>query len=173
MYEEQCDSGPGEDCDQVCLTLQQPQCSPVSEERCLEVETTQCEQSPHQEVCGDIEVAECEPRTLRLREQQCNSTLVRLCGRPQSSIHCETRTEQECLDLPDLHCEVNRPSSSISSYFFSQEVAEEICQTRLEVTKHSQCFSVTDLLCDPAPVPCDLGNRRVCNTVTEKQCHTT
>ena len=30
-------------------------------------------------------------------------------------------------------------SYNISSYYFSQEVAEEIWQTRLEVTKHSQC----------------------------------
>ena len=53
-------------------------------------------------------------------------SLVRLCGRPQSSLDCETKTEQECLALPDVHCEVNRPSYNISSYFFSQEVAEEI-----------------------------------------------
>ena len=55
-----------------------------------------------------------------------------------------------------------------------QEVAQEICQTRLEVTKHSQCFSVSDVICHPppAPSPCDSGSRRVCKTVTEKQCHT-
>ena len=33
-------------------------------------------------------------------------SLVRLCGRPQSSLDCETKTEQECLALPDVHCEV-------------------------------------------------------------------
>ena len=53
-------------------------------------------------------------------------SLVRLCGRPQSSLDCETKTEQECLALPDIYCEVNRPSYNISSYYFSQEVAEEI-----------------------------------------------
>ena len=77
-------------------TLQQPQCSPVREERCLVTV-----------VCSLV-------------------SLVRLCGRPQSSLDCETKTEQECLALPGVHCEVNRLSYNISSYYFSQEVAGEI-----------------------------------------------
>ena len=105
MYEEQCDSGPGEDCGEVCLSLQEPQCSSVREERCVEVETTQCDQN-YQEVCGDIEVAECQPTTITVTEQQCNSSLARLCGRPQPRLDCETRTEEQCLTVPDIHCQV-------------------------------------------------------------------
>ena len=77
----------------------------MREERCLEVETTQCAQT-YQEVCGDIEVAECEPRILRVTEQQCNSSLARLCGRPQPRLECDSRTEEQCFTLPHLHCEV-------------------------------------------------------------------
>ena len=105
MYEEECHSVPGEECGQVCLSLHQPECSSVGEERCVELETTQCVQT-YQEVCGDIEVAECEPRTFTVRDQRCNSSLVRLCGRPQPSLACHSRTEEQCFTVPDVHCQV-------------------------------------------------------------------
>ena len=74
----------------------------------MEVESSQCVERSDQEVCGDIEVAECEARVLRVREQQCNTSLVRLCGRPQPRLTCDTRTDQLCLTLPDIQCQVTR-----------------------------------------------------------------
>lgn len=114
MYDEQCDSGPEEECGEVCLSLLEPHCTSVKEERCVEVESSQCEERSDQEVCGDIEVAECEARVLRVREEQCNTSLVRLCGQPQSRLECDSRTEQLCLPLPDIQCQVELRPQTVS-----------------------------------------------------------
>ena len=67
-------------------------------------------------------------------------SLVRLCGRPQSSLDCETKTEQECLALPDVHCEVAGGSRGDLTDQAGGDQTQSV-------------FSVTNLLCDPALAP--------------------
>ena len=41
-------------------------------------------------------------------------------------------------------------------------MAEQICQTKLEVTQHQQCFSVSDLVCKPVQSQdCEEVNKKV------------
>ena len=40
-------------------------------------------------------------------------------------------------------------------------MAEQICQTKLEVTQHQQCFSVSDVVCSPV-------HGQDCHTITNK-----
>ena len=76
-----------------------------------------------------------------------------------SSSKVHTSNTKQCVITSELQC---------------QEVADSICSTKIEVTQHQQCFSVSDFICFAVPSQeCSTVSKKECSTLTEKKCSTT
>ena len=104
-YEEVCQSSYETQCSNsyqdICLSVPETRCSPYKEKQCFDVAEVDC-QVREEKVCGLVEVPECQTKMEVIQEQQCS--LKKVCSAVET-VKCSPVTEEQCLTVPDLHCE--------------------------------------------------------------------